>query len=152
MTHTTPNFGDFQLEIYLRGLSGVRENQPLTYAEFEARAHAALPPDILSYVAGGAGNEYTQEANVTAFDPPGPHSADAGRRRSARPLDQPVREVAADAAAACSGRGHRPVRAGRARRPRDRTRRGEVGRADDRLDAVGRSLIISSPSPIVFNV
>jgi isopentenyl diphosphate isomerase/L-lactate dehydrogenase-like FMN-dependent dehydrogenase len=23
MTHATPNFGDFQLEIYLRGLSGV---------------------------------------------------------------------------------------------------------------------------------
>ena len=30
IAHTTPNFGDFQLEIYLRGLSGVRENLPLT--------------------------------------------------------------------------------------------------------------------------
>ncbi len=28
MTHTTPNFGDFPLEIYPRGLSGVRENLP----------------------------------------------------------------------------------------------------------------------------
>ena len=53
MTHTTPNFGDFQLEIYLRGLFGGRENLPLTHTELEARAHEALPPDILSYVAGG---------------------------------------------------------------------------------------------------
>ncbi|MGI8557126.1 MAG: alpha-hydroxy-acid oxidizing protein [Solirubrobacteraceae bacterium] len=62
------NFGDFQLEIYLRGLAGVRESLPLTFAELESRAQAALAPDIVSYVAGGAGNEYTQEANVTAFD------------------------------------------------------------------------------------
>ena len=40
----------------------------MTYAELEARAHAALPPDIVSYVAGGAGNEHTQNLNVTAFD------------------------------------------------------------------------------------
>ena len=63
-----PNFGDFQLEIYLRGLTGVRESLPLTFAELEQRAHAALPPDIVSYVAGGAGNEHTQDLNVTAFD------------------------------------------------------------------------------------
>ena len=68
MTNATPNFGDLQLEINMRGMSGVREKQPLTYAELEARAHTALPPDIVSYVAGGAGNEYTQDANVTAFD------------------------------------------------------------------------------------
>ena len=63
-----PNFGDFQLEIYLRGLAGVVEDLPLTFAELERRAAAALPPGIVSYVAGGAGNEYTQRANVTAFD------------------------------------------------------------------------------------
>ncbi|MCX5085473.1 lactate 2-monooxygenase [Streptomyces sp. NBC_00401] len=68
MTNVTPNFGDFQLDVYMRGLSGVRDNLPFTYAELEARAHAALPPDVMSYVAGGAGNEYTQNANVTAFD------------------------------------------------------------------------------------
>jgi lactate 2-monooxygenase len=62
------NFGDFQLEIYLRGLAGVRESLPLTYTELEARAHAALPADLLSYVAGGAGNEHTQRVNVTGFD------------------------------------------------------------------------------------
>jgi lactate 2-monooxygenase len=63
-----PNFGDFQLEIYLRGLVGEREDLPLTFAELERRAAAALDPQLLSYVAGGAGNEYTQRANVAAFD------------------------------------------------------------------------------------
>jgi len=62
------SFGDFQFEIYLRGLAGVREDLPLTYAELERRAGAALSPEMLSYVAGGAGNEYTQRANVAAFD------------------------------------------------------------------------------------
>ncbi|WSQ97555.1 hypothetical protein OG735_05200 [Streptomyces sp. NBC_01210] len=67
MTNATPGFGDFQLEVYMRGLSGVRENLPFTYTELEARAHAALPPDIVSYVAGGAGNEYTQGSHSAAM-------------------------------------------------------------------------------------
>jgi isopentenyl diphosphate isomerase/L-lactate dehydrogenase-like FMN-dependent dehydrogenase len=62
------SYGDYQFEIYLRGLAGVRENLPLTYAELERRAQAAMPEDIVSYVAGGAGNEHTSEANVRAFD------------------------------------------------------------------------------------
>src|SRR4029077_16346644 len=33
----------------------------------EARAERALPPSVLSYVAGGAGSEHTQRANVSAF-------------------------------------------------------------------------------------
>src|SRR3954465_11914695 len=63
-----PNFGDFQLELYLAGLSGVRPELPMTAAGMERRAREALSPEILSYVAGGAGNEHTQDANVTAFD------------------------------------------------------------------------------------
>ncbi len=62
------NFGDYQLEIYFRGLAGIRERLPVTFAELERRAHAALPEEIVSYVAGGAGNEHTQDANVSAFD------------------------------------------------------------------------------------
>ena len=62
------NFGDYQLEIYLRGLTGEREDLPMTYVELERRAHAALDPGLLSYVAGGAGNEHTQRINVTGFD------------------------------------------------------------------------------------
>lgn len=63
-----PNFGDFQLEVYFGGLAGVRPELPMTYDALAARAAAALPPEVLSYVAGGAGNEFTQDANVTAFD------------------------------------------------------------------------------------
>jgi lactate 2-monooxygenase len=62
------NFADFQLEIYMKGLQGIRPGLPVTYAELERRAHSALDPALVSYVAGGAGNERTQDANVTAFD------------------------------------------------------------------------------------
>jgi len=62
------NFGDYQFGIYQRGLGGVRESLPLTFDELERRAAAVMPEDLYSYVAGGAGNEYTQRANVSAFD------------------------------------------------------------------------------------
>ncbi|MEV7541153.1 alpha-hydroxy-acid oxidizing protein [Streptomyces sp. NPDC089915] len=61
-------YGDFQNEIYLDGLSGVLPTMPMDFAGLEARARAALPPSVLSYVAGGAGDEFTQRANVTAFE------------------------------------------------------------------------------------
>ncbi|WP_055697069.1 MULTISPECIES: alpha-hydroxy-acid oxidizing protein [Streptomyces] len=68
MNATPRPFKDYQDEIYLNGLGGVVPAYPMTYAELEARAHAALPPSVVSYVAGGAGDERTQNANVTAFD------------------------------------------------------------------------------------
>lgn len=61
-------FGDYQLEIYLQGLAGVVPSLPMVFGELEARAQAALPPSVWSYVAGGAGDERTQRANVSAFD------------------------------------------------------------------------------------
>jgi lactate 2-monooxygenase len=64
---TSLPFGDFQLEIYGAGLRGVLPSFPMAYAELEARAAQALPPSVLSYVAGGAGSEHTQRANVSAF-------------------------------------------------------------------------------------
>ncbi len=69
MADNTPAaaFGGFQNEIYLAGLSGVLPDFPMEYAGWEARAAQALPPSVLSYVAGGAGDENTQQANVTAF-------------------------------------------------------------------------------------
>jgi lactate 2-monooxygenase len=60
-------YGDFQLEIYLGGLGGTVPALPVSFAELESRAVAALPPSVLSYVAGGAGDEHTQQANVAAF-------------------------------------------------------------------------------------
>jgi len=61
-------FGDYQIEIYLNGLSGVLPKYPMAFAELEERARAALPASVWSYVAGGAGDERTQRANVAAFD------------------------------------------------------------------------------------
>ena len=60
-------FGDYQLEIYLAGLSGTVPVLPMDFATLEARASKALPETVLSYVAGGAGDEQTQRANVAAF-------------------------------------------------------------------------------------
>ncbi|QEU95935.1 alpha-hydroxy-acid oxidizing protein [Streptomyces kanamyceticus] len=68
MTPTPRPYKDYQDEIYLDGLRGVVPPYPMTYAELEARAQAALPPSVVSYVAGGAGDERTQDANVTAFE------------------------------------------------------------------------------------
>ncbi|MFE5543234.1 alpha-hydroxy-acid oxidizing protein [Streptomyces sp. NPDC056534] len=61
------HYGDYQHEIYFDGLFGVLPTQPMTFAELETRARAALPPSLWSYVAGGAGDESTQEANAAAF-------------------------------------------------------------------------------------
>ena len=63
-----PRYGDYQLEIYLNGLTGVLPKYPMTSAELEHRAKEALPPSVWSYVAGGAGDERTQDANATAFE------------------------------------------------------------------------------------
>lgn len=62
------NYGGFQNEIYLAGLTGVVPRFPMEFTELARKAEAALPPSIWSYVAGGAGNEFTQRANVCAFD------------------------------------------------------------------------------------
>ncbi len=67
MTSPQGAFGDFQLEIYGAGLQGVLPRFPMVFAELEARAEQALAPSVLSYVAGGAGSEHTQRANVSAF-------------------------------------------------------------------------------------
>ncbi|WP_179474891.1 alpha-hydroxy-acid oxidizing protein [Mycolicibacterium vinylchloridicum] len=61
-------YGNYQLEIYFQGLTGVLPSLPMSFAELEARAAQALSPSIWSYVAGGAGDERTQRANVTAFE------------------------------------------------------------------------------------
>lgn len=53
-------FGNYQLEIYLQGLSGILPTLPMDYAGWEAKAEVAMPPSIWSYVAGGAGDEITE--------------------------------------------------------------------------------------------
>jgi lactate 2-monooxygenase len=61
------NYGDYENEIYGAGLIGVTPDLPMDYAELERRAEHALPDTVLSYVAGGSGDEHTQRANVEAF-------------------------------------------------------------------------------------
>ena len=62
------NFGEYQDEIYLAGLSGKLPKLPVDFATLEKQAHAAMPPSLVSYVAGGCGDEHTQRTNVTAFE------------------------------------------------------------------------------------
>jgi lactate 2-monooxygenase len=66
--HMARQFGDFQFDIYLDGTRGILSRYPIDFATLEAKAAQALPPWILSYVAGGAGNEHTQRANIEAFN------------------------------------------------------------------------------------
>ncbi len=62
------HYGDYQTEIYGGGLSGRLPKLPTNFSELEARAHMAMPASLVSYVAGGCGNEHTQNVNVTAFE------------------------------------------------------------------------------------
>ncbi|WP_101953350.1 alpha-hydroxy-acid oxidizing protein [Mycobacterium intracellulare] len=62
------SFGDYQFEIYLQGLAGVVPTLPMVFDELEAKGAAVMPPQLWAFVAGGAGDERTQRANVTAFE------------------------------------------------------------------------------------
>ena len=62
------HYGDYQMEIYRAGLNGRLPKLPVDFRELEERAHAAMPPGLVSYVAGGCGNEHTQSINVSAFE------------------------------------------------------------------------------------
>lgn len=63
----TQPYGNYQIEIYFQGLTGTQPSLPMSFAELEARAAQALSPSVWSYVAGGAGDERTQDINATAF-------------------------------------------------------------------------------------
>lgn len=60
-------FADYQYEIYFSALAGRISDFPMDYETLEKRATAAMDPSLLSYVAGGAGDEATQRRNVEAF-------------------------------------------------------------------------------------
>ena len=61
------NFGGMQNEIYNAGLSGHLPDFPVDFATLEARAHEAMGPMLTNYVAGGCGDEHTQDSNASAF-------------------------------------------------------------------------------------
>ncbi|EUA04325.1 FMN-dependent dehydrogenase family protein [Mycobacterium kansasii 824] len=60
-------FAEYQNELYQQGQAGRQPPYPIHFAELEAKAAAAMPAKVLGYVAGGAGDEHTQRANVEAF-------------------------------------------------------------------------------------
>ena len=62
-----PHYGDYQNQIYFAGLNGVVPKTPVDWAALQARAAAALPPSVLTYVQGGCGDEHTQRWNADAF-------------------------------------------------------------------------------------
>lgn len=60
-------FGAMQNEIYNAGLKGILPTWPVDFATLEKRAHEALGPMLTNYVAGGCGDEHTQDQNAKAF-------------------------------------------------------------------------------------
>lgn len=60
-------FADYQNEIYFAALGGNLPDFPMDYATLEAKAAAALPASLHSYIAGGAGDEATQRRNAEVF-------------------------------------------------------------------------------------
>src|SRR5271170_5876019 len=63
--NTSINFGDYQNEIYVRGLRGERPRLPTDFKSLETKAMASLPGWVISYVQGACGDERTQELNVS---------------------------------------------------------------------------------------
>ncbi|MCW2988973.1 MAG: alpha-hydroxy-acid oxidizing protein [Solirubrobacterales bacterium] len=58
---------DYYREIYIRGLGGETPSIPVSVAELERQAVAAMEPRAANYVGAGAGGEDTMGANAKAF-------------------------------------------------------------------------------------
>jgi len=58
---------DYYREIYIRGLGGETPPVPVSIAELERQAIAAMEPKAANYVGAGAGSEDTIRANAEAF-------------------------------------------------------------------------------------
>ena len=61
------NPADYYREIYMRGLGGETPAVPVSIAELERAASAAMEPRAANYVGAGAGSEDTIRANAAAF-------------------------------------------------------------------------------------
>ncbi len=58
---------DYYREIYIRGLGGETPSIPVSVAELERQAIAAMDPKAANYIGAGAGSEDTIRANAEAF-------------------------------------------------------------------------------------
>ena len=63
-----PGLAEYQNEVYLRGLGGEVPAYPVAWRELEAAGYAAMTPEAVGYVGGGASGEETMRANREAFD------------------------------------------------------------------------------------
>ena len=64
-----PNFGDFQLGVYLEGMfNGGTPELTTNLVQLEAQARAVLPPESMGYIVPSAGDGATARANREAFD------------------------------------------------------------------------------------
>jgi lactate 2-monooxygenase len=59
---------DWQKQIYLHGLAGIRPAVNIDLGKLEENARAHMSPRAFAYIAGGAGNETTIRANREAFE------------------------------------------------------------------------------------
>lgn len=57
-----------QLDVYRKGLLGIRPRFPVSLEDLERKARAILSREAYDYVAGGAGAEITMRANREAFE------------------------------------------------------------------------------------
>jgi lactate 2-monooxygenase len=60
-------FGNYQYEIYLRGMAGETPDFPMSWAALEAAAAEAMDDGARGYVFGSAGTEDTERENLAAF-------------------------------------------------------------------------------------
>src|ERR1700732_865052 len=60
-------FGNYQFEVYLKGMAGEMPEFPMSWADLEAQASAAMDAGAHGYVFGSAGTEDTESENRSAF-------------------------------------------------------------------------------------
>jgi haloalkane dehalogenase len=63
----SPQFSNYQYQIYLKGMAARRRSSPMSWAGLEAAASAAMDPRAHGYVFGSAGTEDTERENRAAF-------------------------------------------------------------------------------------
>ena len=69
MADTAPQapFGNYQYEVYLKGMAGQAPDFPMSWTELEVQASAAMDTSANGYVFGSAGTEDTELENRAAF-------------------------------------------------------------------------------------
>ena len=132
-------FGDYQNEIYFRGLSGVKPKLPVDFASLEKRAQAALSDTVLTMSPAAAATSIRRTSTPAAFSAWGliPRMmVDCSKRDLSVELFGIRLVVAASSSrrSACSASARRTATAISPRRGRRRHRR-----ADGGLDALQRS-------------